>query len=153
VDLERRVRLRQLLKRHVHVPGVDVVEHRMTMAEGAALDVFAGEPDADPVREDRGQRELLGQGPVHGAFRRIVQCRVALLAHALELAMHREVGRQREQRRVERLQLVERHARLGARGRTWRRRFRLRLDEVLFRLEGIERGLQRFLVLAVQRFG
>ena len=46
VDLERGARLRQRLQRHVRAAGRRVVQHRVAMAEGAALDVLAGEPDA-----------------------------------------------------------------------------------------------------------
>ncbi len=53
VDLEGGARLRQRLQRHVDPPCDGVVEHRMAMAEGAALDVLAGEPDADAVAENR----------------------------------------------------------------------------------------------------
>jgi hypothetical protein len=122
------------------------------MAEGAALDVLAGEADADSVRQDRRQRQLLGQRPVDGALARLVQRGVALLAHALELPVHREIGRQRQQRPVQGAQLVERHAGLDARRGAGRRRLGLRLDEVLFGLQGVERRLELAGVLLVQRF-
>ena len=53
VDLEGGLRLRQRLQRHVDASRVDVVEDRVAMAEGAALDILAGQPDADAVGQDR----------------------------------------------------------------------------------------------------
>ena len=66
VDLERGARLRQRLQRHVHPAVVGVVEDRVPVAERAALDVLAGQADADAVGQNRGERQLLGGRPVHG---------------------------------------------------------------------------------------
>ena len=49
-------------------PVFGVVEHGVAMAEGAALDVLAGQPDADAVGEDRGVGQLLGARPVDRAL-------------------------------------------------------------------------------------
>ena len=140
------------LQRHVHAAVVHVVEDRVPMAERPALDIFAGEADARAVAQNGRVGQLLGQRPVDRALVRRVEGGVPLLAHALQLAVHGEVGRQRQQRPVERLQLLERHAGLGARRGARRRRFRLRLDEILFRLERIQRPLQLAVVLLVDRF-
>ena len=56
--------------------------------------------------------------------------------------MDGEVGGQREQRRVELAQPLERHRRFGPRRGAGRRRLGLRLDEVLFRLERVVGRLQ-----------
>ena len=61
VDLERGPRLRQRLQRHVHTPVGGVVEHGVAVAERAALDVFAGQPDAD--RRRRGSRRARAPRP------------------------------------------------------------------------------------------
>ena len=63
-QLERRLGLRQGLQRQVAIACDRVVEHRVAMAERAALDVLAGEADGDPVGEDRGQGQFLGGRPV-----------------------------------------------------------------------------------------
>ena len=68
VDLERGPRLRQLLQRHVLDARVGVVQHRVAVAERAALHVLAGEADRRALGQDAGKRQLLGAGPVHGAL-------------------------------------------------------------------------------------
>ena len=65
--------LRQMLERHESIAGFRVVEHRMAMAEGAALDVLAGEPDRYAVGEDGGERELLSRRPVDRSLVRRVE--------------------------------------------------------------------------------
>ena len=131
VDLEGGARLRQRLQRHVDPPCDGVVEHRMAMAEGAALDVLAGQPDADAVGEDRRVGQFLGARPVDRALVWRVEELPLLLAHAFELAMNREVAREDVERRVQLAQPFERHARGDARGRAGRRRLGCRFDEVL----------------------
>ena len=91
MDFEGGAGLRQRLQRNVHPPVVGVVEHGVAMAERAALDVLAGQPDADAVGEDR---------RVAPAPRRLAQSTVRssgrgehlrpLLAHAFELAVDGE---------------------------------------------------------------
>ena len=63
VDLERGPRLRQLLQRHVLDARIGVVQHRVAVAEGAALHVLAGEADRDALGEDARQRQLFGAAP------------------------------------------------------------------------------------------
>ena len=113
MDLEGGPRLRQRLQRHVHAAGLDVVEHGVTMAERAALDVLAGQADAGAVGQDRRKRQLLGVRPVHRPLVGAVERRTPLLAHPLELAVHREIRRQRQQRRVQLAQPIERHGRFA----------------------------------------
>ena len=64
VNLEGGARLRQRLQRHVRAAGRHVVQHGVAVAERAALDVLAGQADADAVAENRRQRQLLGRRPV-----------------------------------------------------------------------------------------
>ena len=70
VDLEGGLRLRQRLQRRVHAAGLDVVEHGVTMAERAALDVLASQADAGPVGQDRRERQLLGAATSPPSVRR-----------------------------------------------------------------------------------
>ena len=125
----------------------------MAMTEGAAFDVFAGQPDADAIGEDRRERQILGSRPVNRPLVRIVQRIDPLLAHPLELAVHGEVGGQRQERRVELPQPIERHRRLRLGGGAWRRRLGLRLDVVLLRPQPVERGLQRRHMFLEERVG
>src|SRR5262245_39760675 len=52
VDLERRARLRKLLQRNESFPGTCIVKYRVTMAEGTALDVFAGHAYRNSISQD-----------------------------------------------------------------------------------------------------
>ena len=51
--------------------GVRVVEHGVAVAERAALDVLAGQPDRHAVGEDAGKRQLLGRRPVDRPLGRV----------------------------------------------------------------------------------
>ena len=118
VDLERRPRLRQPLQRHVPVAGDRVVQHGVAVAEGAALDVLAGEADRDAVGEHRRQRQLLGGRPVDGALvgrRRASVCAARGRARA-SCARVKPAGslRQRVVERDELLQRARRSARAAA---------------------------------------
>ena len=68
VDLERRARVVEVLERRVRAAGVDVVEDGVAVRERAALGVLAGEPDRDPVDEERRERERLRLAPVDAAL-------------------------------------------------------------------------------------
>ena len=64
----------------MHVaPVLDVVEDDVAVRERPALGVLAGEPDRDPLDEERGERERLGLAPVDPAL-------LERLAAPLELA-------------------------------------------------------------------
>ena len=67
VQLERRVRVAQVLERAVAVAGLGVVEHGVALAERAALGVLAGEPHRHAEREQRADRERLRVRPVDRA--------------------------------------------------------------------------------------
>ena len=58
--------------------GLRVVENGVPVRERAALRVLAGEPDRDPVDEERRERERLRLAPVDAAL-------LERLATALEL--------------------------------------------------------------------
>ena len=77
-----------------------VVQHRVAMAERAALDVLAGQPDGRAVGEDRRERQFLGGGPVDRRRLRIVERLAPAIAAALELAVHvKAFGRRSAARR------------------------------------------------------
>ncbi len=78
------------------------------MAECPALDVFAGKPDRRAVGEDRGERQLLGGGPVDGPFGGRVEGVPAPLARPLELPVGGESLRDGEQMLVQLTQPIER---------------------------------------------
>ena len=109
MDLERRPGLRQRLQRQVAIAGDRVVQHRVAVAEGAALDVFAGEAHRDGVGEDRGQRQLLGRRPVHRPLVEGGEHGAAPFPAAFELLVDGEALWQGRQGRVERGQPLERH--------------------------------------------
>ena len=91
--------------------GVRVVEHGVTVAEGAALDVLAGQPDRDAVGEDAWQSassSAVAQSIVRSVG--LSSTRLAPLAAALELPVKREALGRRQQRVVDRAQPLERHA-------------------------------------------
>ena len=135
VDLERGLRLREVLQRDERLAGVRVVEHRVTMAEGAALDVLAGQADRHAVGQDRRKRQLLRGGPVDRALVRRSRAPRAPLAAAFELLVERKPSGDAQQRVVDVAQPRERHARSRPRGGAGRRRFRHRLDDVSLRLQ------------------
>ena len=95
--------------------GLRVVQHEVALAERAALDVLAGEPDRHALLEQRGESQRLGLGPLD---RVLVERRAPLVELRLQLAVQVEALRQLEQLLVERAQHVLRHgrARLGAGG-------------------------------------
>ena len=73
-------------------PVTRVVEDEMPVREGAALGVLAGEPDRDPLAQQRGERERLGVPPVDAALLERV---AAALELACELRVDREARRAR----------------------------------------------------------
>ena len=148
-DLEGRLGLLERLQRDVALAGDRVVEDGVAVAERAALDVLAGEADRDAVGEDRGERQLLGGGPVDRPLVRVGQHQLAALAGAIELAVLLEAGRPRQQRGVERLELRQRHGGLHLTRGAGRRRLGDRLDEVALRLERRQRFLEHREVAAV----
>ena len=141
VKLERRARLRKLLQRHQLRSGIRVVEHRVALAEGAALDVLAGHADRNAVGQDRRQRQLLGGGPVDRALAGVVECLPALVARPFQLAVKRKPVRTRQQRVVDLAQAIERHAGDDLCRRARRRMRRKRRRVILF---GLERRVGRF---------
>ena len=58
-----------MLHRAVLLAGLRIVQHEVALAERAALGVLAGEPDRDPLGQQRGERERLGVRPVDPAAR------------------------------------------------------------------------------------
>jgi hypothetical protein len=62
--LEARLRLGQVVERHVLVAGLLVHQRGVTLAEGAARAVLAREPDGRALHHQRAEGERLGGGPV-----------------------------------------------------------------------------------------
>ena len=121
--------------------GRGVVEHGVAVAEGAALDVLAGQADGDAVGEDRGEAPVPRRRPSRSSARP-ASSNIALapLAAAFELAVHREARRARVSSVVvERAQPLERHGRVApARAAPGGGGSGMRRDEVLF---GLQRGV------------
>ena len=68
VDLEGRGRRGKVLERRERLSRPRVVEHRMTMREGAPLGVLPREADRDAFLEERAEGERLGVAPVDAAL-------------------------------------------------------------------------------------
>jgi hypothetical protein len=130
-----------------------VEERRVPVAERAALDVLAGQPDRRAVLEHGRERQFLGGGPVDRPIGRRVERLAPALARPFELAVDGEAIRHDEQRVVQRAQPFERDGgpRLG-RG-TRRRHFGRRLDEVLLGIERVVGRLQRVHALGEELLG
>ena len=114
------------------------------MTEGAALDIFTGEPDRDAVGENRGHRQLFGSGPVDAALRRIGEDRLAPFAPAFELAVHDKAFGHLQQVGVQFVEPGEGQGGLRVGGGTTGRHRGHRLDVILLGLDGgiglFERG-------------
>jgi hypothetical protein len=130
-----------------------VEEDGVPAAEGAALHVFAGQPDRDPVGENRRERQFLGGGPINRAFGRVVEQRLPSLAAAFELLVKREAGRCRSQCGVDLPKAFDRDTgdRSGCRA-GWRQ-FRHLWHVILLGLERRERLLEDREVFLHQTFG
>ena len=76
MDLERGLRAVEVLQRDVLLVGVRIVQHRVAVAERAALGILPGQPDRRPFAKQRGERQRLGQAPIDFAFE--LQRRLAL---------------------------------------------------------------------------
>ena len=91
-----------------------VVQHEMAVGERAALGVLTGQPDRDPILQQRGEGERLGLTPVDSSG-------PDRLAPALELAQQLLAGcealGQCEQLLVQRLEPCGWHGRSGGLGR------------------------------------
>ena len=102
MELERSPGIGQMLDRRVAVAGVDVVQHEMPLAEGAALGVLARQADGRALHQQRSERERFGVRPFDPLARR------ERVAPALELlqqfGMHGEAVRNSEQLVVELLE-------------------------------------------------
>ena len=81
----------------------------MALAERAALGVLAGEPDRDPLGQERGERERLGVRPHHSAAASALEHLLALLELPDELGVDGEPVGHRQQLVVEHAQAVGRH--------------------------------------------
>ena len=99
VDVHRSLIRVQHLQRRVRLFGVVVHENRMPMAEGAALRVLTGEPDAGPFERQRSPCKRLGETPVDDAV--AAELLVTLLEEPNQLGVHREACRQMRQLRLE----------------------------------------------------
>ena len=141
MNLEGRARLRQRLQRHVRAAGRHVVQHCVAVAERAALDILAGQADADAVAENRGERQLLGRCPIDRSLVDGVEHPDALFAAPLELLVDGKVRRHCQERCVQLAQPLERDGRVRLRGRARRWRFGLWLHEILFRAQRVVSGL------------
>ena len=56
-------------KRGEPLPGRGIVQHQVTLAESAPLDVLPGQADRGAVGKDRGEGKRLGVCPVDAAIR------------------------------------------------------------------------------------
>ncbi len=111
------------------------------MAERAALDVLARQPDRRAVFEDGRERQLLGRRPVDRAFGGGGEHLPAPLAAAIELPVHREALGHGQEALVQRLQAAERDGRLRLSGRSRRGNLGRRLDEALLGIERVVHAL------------
>src|SRR5437867_2207800 len=66
-DAERRLVAPDVVERNVPVAGLDVVEDRMALAEGAAARVLPAHADRDALEQQRAEGERLGAAPVDAA--------------------------------------------------------------------------------------
>ena len=85
--------------------GLRVVQHQVTLTEGAALGVLAGQPQRDPLGQQRREGQRLGVGPVDAGV--LGTERLATLGElAGQLAVDVEALGNGEQLLVEDLELV-----------------------------------------------
>ena len=141
VDLEGRLRLGQHLQGRVAGAGDRVVQHRVTVAERAALHVFAGEANGDALGQHRRHGEFFGGGPVDRAFVGRGEHGALALATALQLLVHREAGRHLRERLGDGFELRQRHRGVHA-GSGAARRHHRHLGHVV-RL-GLQAGIRLF---------
>src|SRR5204863_6542069 len=80
----------------------------MALAKGAADSVLPGQPDRDPAGNQSGKRQRLGVAPVDGCVR-FVKCIATPLQGTLQFRMQVEPLGKRQERLIERLQLVPSH--------------------------------------------
>src|SRR5918993_5813374 len=70
------------------LPGIHVVEDEMTLAEGAALGVLAGEADRHTLSQERAESKSFGVRPLDATIG--TECRPAPLQLLSELRVHRK---------------------------------------------------------------
>src|SRR5215212_2034096 len=87
-----------MLDRRVGLTRLDVVEDVVTVREGAALGVLAGEPNWDPFDEQAREGERLGLAPVDPALVERLRASIELL---LQFRVDREAFRGRDEGSVE----------------------------------------------------
>ena len=68
VNFEFGLARRQVLQRHVGFAALRVTEHRVPVAEGAALAILPGDAHFDPVGQDRGESQCFRRGPIESAL-------------------------------------------------------------------------------------
>ena len=78
--------------------GLGIVEHQVTLAEGAALGVLSGQTDGDAIGQGGGERERFGVRPVDAAVG-IVEQFGTLVPGSLQLRIWREAVRNGVDRR------------------------------------------------------
>ena len=105
MDLEGCGRVVEVLHRREPLPRLDVVQDDVAVRERAALGVLAGEPDRDPVDEQRRHRERFRLAPVDAALVERVAAPLELL-HQLRVRL--EAFRDAQQLLVQRAQPVGR---------------------------------------------
>ena len=106
VQLERRLRVLEMLDRRVLEAGLLVVEHEVTLREGAALGVLSFEAYVDAVGQQRAEGEGLGLAAVDPAFlQRLDPAR----QRAPQLAVDVETLGRLQRLLVDRPQLLGRH--------------------------------------------
>ncbi len=92
--LESGLRLGDVLQRDVHRAAGVVAQQGVALAEGAALHVFAGQPDGHAVGQDGSEGQRLGRGPIDGGRVRVSEDVAPPLQRAGQLLVEAEAGRQ-----------------------------------------------------------
>ena len=110
MQLERRAGPEEVLDRRPARAVGRVVQHQVALAEGTALGILAGESDRRPLGQQRRVRQRLGVRPVDSP--RGDQPVAPPLELFLQLRVHCEAVRHREQLRVQLPEQVRRDRRL-----------------------------------------
>src|SRR5205823_12098569 len=97
--------LRKMLQRHVHFV-VNIMEHRMPVAECPALHILAGQANSSAISENRGKGQGLGLPPINTTF--FTECICPSLKQTSQFRMGLKTLRPRQQLSVVLLQLFSR---------------------------------------------
>ena len=111
-DLVVGLRRRQIVERDVAGLVALVVEHRVALREGAALEILAGQADRVAVEQDRAEGQRLGRRPVDALAR--LDHLAARFEEARDRLVRLETGRHLGQLAADLLQRLDRHGGLAA---------------------------------------